>query len=91
MAYGKGPNRFALIPSGIEKSGCLRGADPFVAIACIIGRSQGFDIQWKHSWRMSAINQGIDTPFGELINNGPYRQDHPCLTGHMIDEEQTGI
>lgn len=60
---------------GVQETGALRRAQPFVAIAHVEIRSDGVDTQWNLARRMRPVDQRRDAPRARLGAQLRHRQD----------------
>jgi len=84
VADGERTNEALAIVAHMEKARAFWGANPFMAIPCIIGGTDLLQIEGHHPRRMSAIDQSVDAALIEAADQPLDGKDETGLAGHMI-------
>ena len=90
MADREGQQVLLAIAADMQEAGALRRAQPFVAIAGVVGGADPADRQRQHARCVRAVDERIHTALGERAHQRLDREHETGRAGDMIDEREPG-
>lgn len=90
MAYDKRADGMLEVGPHVEERGAFRGADPLVAIACVICSAQLVQVQGQHSGRVSAVHKSFDATSSKFANQSFHWEDKRGRAGDVIQQSNPG-
>ena len=73
-----------------EEGGALGCAEPLVAVARVVARTERFDGERRGEWGMSAVDHHTDAAGFELGGEGFDGETEPRCAGDVIEEDKAG-
>ncbi len=73
-----------------EKTGPLGRAQPLVAVADVVSRAEGGEVERQHPRRVRAVDEDVDPACLQFGADPRHREDQRRRAGHVIDEREPG-
>ena len=90
VADGQRADERLPIAADLEEGGALRGAEPLVAVAGVVGGAQRPEVEGQHPRRVRAVDQHVDARSWSAGHQRLHREDDPRRAGDVVEQRQAG-
>ena len=88
MADRQRPQAVVQVGPHVEVGGPLRGAEPLVAVAGVVGGTQRVELEAQHAWSVGAVDEGLDAALAQGGHQRLDRHAQARLARDVVDQNQ---